>query len=136
MFFLAAPFLALVIYSPLVLLTLPLLAERMLSANQYFGARTHYGLAIAPVIAMGAAEGLRNAVGYFRLGDRSRYVTLGLAAVVLVANIGLAARYPLRRLAEPSFYGLIAAERAAATPSRSSPTTKSRSRPRRTSSRT
>jgi uncharacterized membrane protein len=115
MFFLVAPFLGLVVYSPIVLLALPLLAERMLSANQYFWSpHLHYGLTIAPVIAMGAAEGLRNVVGYFRLGERARAVTIGLAAVVLLANLGLAARYPLRRLVEPSFWELTAEEQAAA----------------------
>jgi uncharacterized membrane protein len=115
MFFLFAPFLALVVYSPIVLLALPLLAERMLSANQYFWSpHLHYGLTIAPVIAMGAAEGLRNVVGYFRLGDRARVLTVGLAGVILLANVGLAARYPLRRLVEPGFYELTAEQRAAA----------------------
>ena len=61
MLLLFAPFAFLSLGSPIVLLALPLLAERFLSANPQLWTTTyHYSLAVSPVIAMSAIAGLAN----------------------------------------------------------------------------
>ncbi|MGI8800964.1 MAG: DUF2079 domain-containing protein [Solirubrobacteraceae bacterium] len=111
MLYLLLPFLGLTLCSRIALLAVPLLAERFLSSNtQFWGAQFHYSLAIAPVLAMGAAAGLGNLV---RLAgpriDAHRLATVGAAAMVvsglLVAGVVIPIPVaPLRLMVKPSFY--------------------------------
>ena len=74
--------------SPIVLLTIPVLAERLFSTNwHYWSTAFHYSAVLMPVLAMGAADGLarllRLAPG---LGARTRRrigVLAGAAALVI-----------------------------------------------------
>ena len=105
MLLLFAPFLFLTLFSPMAILCVPLLAERMLSINEnLWHPDMHYSLVIAPVIALGAADGLRRVIRLARAKRRAGLVATGAAAVILAANVGVATQFPLSSLADPSFY--------------------------------
>ena len=88
-----APFLGLILCSPLLVLAVPLVAERMLSSNEnLWTTEFHYTLTIAPILAMGAADGLRNVVSHLRLGRAAPVVATSL---MLVAAIAVAGRFPV-----------------------------------------
>jgi uncharacterized membrane protein len=79
-----APFLLLSLRSRLIILAVPLLAERFLSSNPaMWGTHFHYSLAIAPVLAMGAAAGLSGLAA--RVPDRRRKLVVGGAAGAILA---------------------------------------------------
>ena len=109
---LLVPFLALVVASPLAILCVPLLAERMLSSNpNLWGTGFHYSLMIAPLLVMGAADGLSN---LSRLaGFDVRRVALPAAGLVAALNVAAsAALSPFGAFSNASFYQRSAAERA------------------------
>lgn len=109
-----APFLALIFVSPLAILLVPLLAERMFSTNPFlWGTSAHYSLVIAPVLVMGAADGLARLLRRLpapRLARAPVYAAV-CAGVMLVVNIGAAGDFPLRALTDPAFYHLSSADR-------------------------
>lgn len=92
--------------SPIVVLTLPLLAERMLSTNAaYWTLHGHYSLTIAPVLALAAADGLPRAVALLaprRIGPSRSHLLAGGAIAAL--GVALVPAFPLRHLAEPDAY--------------------------------
>lgn len=113
--YLFLPFLALVFGSRLVILCIPLIAQQMFSARwEFWGTDFHYWLTIAPVLAMGAADGFHNLLRRLRR-DRSAARTGALvAAVILAINLGLATGYPLWTLVKPGFsLSATASDRAA-----------------------
>lgn len=86
------PFLFLSIPSRLFILALPLLGERFLSTSQQFwGEQYHYSMAIAPVLAMGAAAGLKNLLELLP-GRRRALLMTGAAAAMLAVSLGLSVR--------------------------------------------
>jgi len=88
---LLATFLGLTLLSRLAIVAIPLLAERMLSDNPLFwGTGYHYSMAIAPVLAMGAAAGLAK-LGARTDGRRRRAVLTGGGVAILAANLVIAA---------------------------------------------
>lgn len=101
-----APFLLLTLRSRLLILAAPLLAERFFSSTvQFWGTDYHYSMAIAPVLAMGAAAGLA------ALAPRRRqHFVVATAVAVAVANIVAALLIlppgdrPVARVVTPSFY--------------------------------
>ena len=97
--YLFVPFLALVVYSPLIVLAIPLILERMLAdAPNFWGRNFHYSLTIAPILAMGAADGLRNVLGFLTRGAPrwvAPAVAIGAMGLVLYANYELAQRHAL-----------------------------------------
>jgi uncharacterized membrane protein len=96
MAFLFGAFLWLTIYSPILVLTLPLLAERMLSNEpSLWGPSGHYSLTIAPVLAMGAADGMANVLRFFGVERRRALVVALLGLGIVAVNIDLARSYPL-----------------------------------------
>ncbi|MDQ4131063.1 MAG: DUF2079 domain-containing protein [Actinomycetota bacterium] len=112
------PFLCLTVASPLVILTVPLLLEKMLSTNPFmWGTELHYSLTIAPVIVMGAAAGLHNLLrlpGVERLravGLRPPTLAAAATAVILFANAWIATGFPLWSLTDPDFYRRSPADR-------------------------
>lgn len=106
------PFLGLVLLSPLTILTVPLLAERMLSSNpNLWGTGFHYSLMIAPILVMGAADGLRN-LGRLAGFDPRRVAPAAAAAVVALNLAASAALSPLGAFSNASFYARSPAERA------------------------
>jgi uncharacterized membrane protein len=102
--YLFLPFLGLVLCSRLALLCVPLVAQQMFSASPLFwGTDFHYWLAIAPVLAMGTADGFHNLI--LRLDFERSLADWGklVAAIILLANIGLATKFPLWTMAKPGF---------------------------------
>jgi uncharacterized membrane protein len=94
--YLFGAFLGVSLLSPLALLSLPLVAERMLSSHSsYWTLPNHYSLTIAPVLALAAADGLG------RLGPRR---AARIAAATLGVAIALTPALPLWWLTRPSFY--------------------------------
>ena len=130
------PFLLLTLFSPLALLCVPLLAEKLLSAHpNHWGLLFHYSLIVAPLLAMGAADGLvrlerllvRRGWGTAAMRPRaasSRGPTIAPRAVVpaaivcgavLTANVVLsAAASPFRDALTANFWKRTRVERAAA----------------------
>lgn len=106
------PFLGLFLISPLALLLIPLLAERMYSTNPFlWGTSAHYSLVLAPILVMGAADGLRRLprLRFVRSRPRLRALrtprfALGAVVVILLLNAWAASTFPLRALTQPSFY--------------------------------
>jgi uncharacterized membrane protein len=111
-----APFLGLSLYSPLLLASLPVVAERVLSSQpDRWNLAGHYYLPLAPLLAMGAADGLARIL---RLRPSStqgpRFVATGAAAAILVANVVVGHRFQLRDLAGDFNFSRTPGERAAA----------------------
>jgi uncharacterized membrane protein len=101
---LLAPFLGLIFGSRLLILCIPLVAQQFLSNyTAQWGTDFHYWLPIAPVLAMGAADGFRNLVRW--LGRERFLVTAGavVAGAMLAVNLALAHNYPLWKMVEPGF---------------------------------
>jgi len=106
--YLFGAFLGLSLLSPLAILTLPLLAARMLSTNEtYWTLENHYSLTIAPILALAAADGLR------RLHGARPQLARRLPAAMLAIAVVLTVAFPLVELVKPSFYSAPAAYRAA-----------------------
>jgi uncharacterized membrane protein len=106
--YLFAAFLFLSLGSRLAILTIPLLAERFLSDNPTFWTtQFHYSLAIAPVLAMGAAAGLANLSAAARVERRAPWLTNAAAAALVPVGLWvghLAHAFPLVNLLKPGFY--------------------------------
>ena len=108
-----SPFLFLALLSPLAILAVPLLLERMLAGNPWLWTPyLHYSLTIAPVLVMGSADALTRLARWRPLMPRARTVMVGGAAAIAVANLAVATRFPLKDMANPSFYGPTAEDRA------------------------
>jgi uncharacterized membrane protein len=108
-----APFLALIFLSPLAILLIPLLAERMYSTNPFlWGTSAHYSLVIAPVLVMGTADGLARLMRRLPAERRHRARGYALACtwVIFVVNVGAAGDKPLRALTDPEFYSRSSAD--------------------------
>ncbi len=96
-FFTLLPFLFLPLASPLIVLAIPLIAERFLSTNPaYWSHGFHYSLALAPILVMAMADSLK------RLPLQKFHLHLAVATVV-VACLILPSR-SLWALTSPSFY--------------------------------
>jgi uncharacterized membrane protein len=102
--YLVVPFLGLILWSPLLIVAVPMVLQQLLSDSSLFWSRDfHYWLTIAPILAMGAADGLRNLL---RVSDVERWapwVGAVAAAVMLYANVEIAKRFPLWRMTQPDF---------------------------------
>ncbi len=106
------PFLGLVLLSPLAILLVPLLAERMYSTNPFlWGTSAHYSLILAPILVMGAADGLARLPRLKAVIRRPRLqllraprLALGAAAIILVLNVWAVSSFPTRQLLDPSYY--------------------------------
>ncbi len=108
------PFLFLPLFSPIIVLTIPLFAERMLSdLKDLWGPGFHYSLPIAAVLVIGAADGLRNLTSFPSLVRKRRLIAIacGVASLYLAVMIGRT--FSFRQLGSPSFYAQTAADRAA-----------------------
>jgi uncharacterized membrane protein len=108
-----APFLGLALLSPIGLLTIPLLLERMLAGNPWLWTPfLHYSLTLAPVLVMASADTLARLARWRPLRPRARAVLVGGAAAIAVANLAVATKFPLADLADPDFYRPSAEDRA------------------------
>lgn len=111
--YLLGAWLGLSLLSPVVLLAVPLLAARMLSSNpQYWTMEGHYSLALAPVLALAAVDGLARLRR--RLPERRSRRLPALAAGGFVAIAVLVTpAFPGHRLLLPDSYRTPADYRAA-----------------------
>jgi uncharacterized membrane protein len=101
------PFLGLGIFSPLVVLMIPLLAERFLSAQpNYWSTSYHYTAVISPVIAMATADGLARLIRLTGTQRVQRALGLICACIILLLNLHLLPRQPLWRLTEGNYWRL------------------------------
>lgn len=110
-----APFFGLALASPIGILLVPLLLERMLAGNPWLWTPyLHYSLTIAPVLVMGSADALARLARWRPLLPRARTVLVGGAAAIAVANLAVATRFPLRDIVDPRFYAPTAGDLARA----------------------
>ena len=108
-----APFFFLALLSPIAILLVPLLLERMLAGNPWLWTPyLHYSLTIAPILIMGSADALARLARWEPLRPRARQVLVGGAAAILVANLVAATRFPFKDLVNPRFYRPSAADLA------------------------
>ena len=101
--------------SRLIILTLPLIAQEFFSSYPaQWGTDFHYWLPIAPILFMGAADGLRNIAGW--LGQERRLALVGgvAAAALVVSNLIVARDYPLWDIVSPGIsFSATSSDRAA-----------------------
>jgi uncharacterized membrane protein len=114
-----APFLFMPLFSRWFILAIPLLGERFLSTRPAFwGTNYHYSLAVAPVLAMSAADGLANVTRALSARVTIRAWMPAAAMALVSLAYGFALYTPLNALTHPSFYTtpsfVVAANRAIA----------------------
>ena len=109
------PFFFLAFFSPWVILTIPLIGERMLSDSpNLWIMHFHYSAVAAPVICLASVDGLWRLSKRFREPRlRDRMVT-AVTVCMLVFNLDTAQRprFPLRQLTDPAFYHFTDIDRA------------------------
>jgi uncharacterized membrane protein len=94
-----------VFLSPLAALCVPLVLERMLSTTPaYWTTDFHYSLTIAPVLAMGAADGLANLVRLLRIERVAQVVCWVAVCGMLGVSFHLARDFPLDGATRASFW--------------------------------
>jgi uncharacterized membrane protein len=104
--YLFAPFLGLTLVSPLLILCVPLVAERMLSANPaHWGMSAHYSLVMAPIVVMGCADGLSRLLRLVPARRLRPRLAVGATAAALAANAAVAWSSSLTLLGSADFYG-------------------------------
>jgi uncharacterized membrane protein len=97
------------VLSPAMLLAVPLLAERLLSANSnHWGTGQFYNAYLVPILFVAAIETLS------RFGPRRARLVDGLALGVAAAAIAVCVWFPFRELVAPRTWELDANARAAA----------------------
>lgn len=99
------PFLFLALCSPLIVLAIPLLAERFLSDSTHFWAMAfHYTATITPVIVMASADGLNRVAGLIKALNLRRVVVIASCSLILALNLYLLPKFPLWNLTKPSYW--------------------------------
>ena len=98
------PFLFLPLRSPLVLLLLPIAAERLLSsAPNHWSAGYHYSSSLAPLLAMAAADGLARLTRH-RAPVVARRLMIGACAGAILVSALLPGHQPVLRLFAAKHY--------------------------------
>jgi uncharacterized membrane protein len=106
-------FLFLSLLSPLSIVAVPQLLERLLISDpHYWVPQFHYTLVLAPVLAIGAADGLARLERILRRSGSGPAIVTALALGVLVFSVGSATTGPPARLTHASFYARTATLRA------------------------
>ncbi len=112
-----APFALLTLGSSTLILLVPLVAERFFSSgSQYWVVGYHYTATAAPIIAMGAAEGLHRLLPLVRKDSVRDQLARWLPAAVAVAGLAGITYFPLHELFLPRLWetgGRVAAAHAA-----------------------
>jgi uncharacterized membrane protein len=99
--------------SPIVLLTIPLLAERVFSNRPSFWVTDfHYSAPLAPVVALAAIDGLGRLRSRLPL-RRRRTVTAACCLGLFGAAVGISSHFPFAELSGPSFWKTTRTVRAA-----------------------
>ena len=106
-------FLFLGLLSPMTLITLPQFAERLLTTDHHYWApQFHYTLAVAPVLAVAAADGRARLKGWLGDGSAARITSLAAILGILLFGVGSAVTGVPKRLFQSGFYEKSAADRA------------------------
>jgi uncharacterized membrane protein len=112
-----APFALLTLGSSTLILLVPLVAERFFSSgHQYWVVGYHYTATSAPIVAMGAAEGLHRLLPVLRKDSLRSIVARWVPVAVAVTGVALVAVFPLHELFLPRLWatgGRVAAGHAA-----------------------
>jgi uncharacterized membrane protein len=100
-----APFAFLSLRSPLILLALPLVAERFLSSvGAYWGTSFHYSAPLAPILAMSAGDGLARLARSLATPEARRRLLTGAAVACVLLSSLLPGRQAHWRLLSPGHY--------------------------------
>ncbi len=107
-----SPFLGLSLFSPLIVLFIPIFAERFLSEraigwNPFF----HYNATIAPLVSMAAADGLSRLVKLIKRERARSAFILSLSLIILAINLYLLPGLPLWRLTAHDYWRLTDTDR-------------------------
>jgi uncharacterized membrane protein len=117
MLWIFVPFGFLTFGSSTLILLVPLLAERFFSSgSQYWVTGYHYTATAAPIVAMGAAEGLARLLPLLRKHSVRDQVARWVPIAVATAGVALIAYFPLHELFLPRLWsdgGRVAAAHAA-----------------------
>jgi uncharacterized membrane protein len=107
MWLIFSPFLLVSLFSPLMILFVPIFAERFLSSRLVFWEPIyHYNATVTPVVAMAAADGLWRITRLVK-SDRARKLSIQLAALtILIINLCMLPRLPLWKLISPDYWQL------------------------------
>jgi len=102
-----SPFLLVSLFSPLMVLFIPIFAERFLSSRLVFWEPLyHYNATVTPLVAMAAADGLWRITRRIKR-DRVRKLAVQFAALaILIINLCLLPRLPLWKLTSPDYWQL------------------------------
>ena len=111
--YLFVPFGLLTLYSPLVLLAVPLILERMLAdAPGRWGTDSYFSLSVASILVLGAADGLARVLRSLDLERAKRWIAPAAAGVMVAGGLVLFTRFPLSDVFRGGFYQSTRAERA------------------------
>jgi len=114
MFCIFAPFLMMAFFSPWILLTVPLICERMLSTGScYWVINYHYTAVISPVVTCASADGLFRLSKYLRNETTRKKVILLLSGLCLLLNVAVLRKMPIRKVLKPVYYRLTDVDLAA-----------------------
>jgi uncharacterized membrane protein len=107
-----SPYLALPFFSPLIVLFIPVFAERFLSSKPtYWEPIYHYNAVVAPLVALAAADGLSRLAKLLK-SERARRAGAVLPGVaILLINLYLLPGLPLWQLTSPAYWRLTDTER-------------------------
>ena len=112
MWLIFSPFLLLSLFSPLLILFIPIFAERFLSSRLVFWEPLyHYNATVTPVVAMAAADGLWR-ISRRVNNERRRKLAVHVAAVaILVVSVCLLPRLSLWKLTSPDYWQMSESDR-------------------------
>ena len=107
-----SPFLLLSLFSPLMILFIPIFAERFLSSRMVFWQPFyHYNATITPLVAMAAADGLWRITRLIK-SERARRICVQLATLaILFISLWMLPRLPLWKLTSPDYWQLTEMEK-------------------------
>lgn len=107
-----SPFLLLSVFSPLMILFIPIFAQRFLSSRLVFWEPLyHYNATVTPVVAMAAADGLWRITRRVT-SERARRFSVQLATLaILVINLCMLPGLPLWKLTSPDYWQLAQMDR-------------------------
>jgi len=102
-----SPFLFLSLFSPILILALPNLAERFFSEREMlWEPHFHYNATITPVIAMAAADGIGRLASLVSPDQARRRLITILCCIILAINVFMLPGLPLWRLSSRDFWRL------------------------------
>lgn len=102
-FYFFAPFLFLPLLSPLIILAVPLVAERFLSTNQnYWFLDFHYTATLSPIVAIAGIDSLSRLSKIFK----KRHMAEVASVAVMLISVYLLPRFPLSRLTQIDYWRL------------------------------